>query len=92
MLILLLRRNCLLTVIYPWGGRKADFLELEVAGEKEVDAAVASARAAFNGPWSELTVVCPSKHPPPRPHPSSMIVFLVIGLLSFAQKGFAFAD
>jgi len=32
-------------------------LELEIAGEKEVDAAVKAARAAFNGPWSEFTVV-----------------------------------
>jgi acyl-CoA reductase-like NAD-dependent aldehyde dehydrogenase len=32
-------------------------LELEVAGEKEVDEAVAAARAAFNGPWSDYSVV-----------------------------------
>jgi len=32
-------------------------VELEIAGEKEVDAAVAAARAAFNGPWSDFTVV-----------------------------------
>lgn len=31
-------------------------LELEIAGEKEVDAAVAAARAAFEGPWSTFTV------------------------------------
>ena len=42
--------------------RKADgklslTAELEVAGEKEVDAAVAAARAAFEGPWSQYTVV-----------------------------------
>ncbi len=38
-------------------GSRVLCVELEVAGEKEVDAAVAAARAAFEGPWSEFTVV-----------------------------------
>jgi aldehyde dehydrogenase (NAD+) len=32
-------------------------VELQVAGEAEVDAAVAAARAAFTGPWSKFTIV-----------------------------------
>ena len=35
-------------------------VEIEVAGPKEVDAAVAAARAAFTGPWADFTVV---RHP-----------------------------
>jgi hypothetical protein len=38
-------------------GSRVLCVELEVAGEKEVDAAIAAARAAFEGPWSEFTVV-----------------------------------
>ena len=35
--------------------------DLEVAGEKEVDAAVAAARAAFEGPWADYSVVSSEK-------------------------------